>query len=300
MGMDLEQASRKDTIDQVRVLAEEALRERLRTLTGDSLDRAGRLARLEDAFVPTVSTDARRLAVLDVREGDGGELEQPPDSTLSPRFHSARSSCALAVNAFGLWRCEPGPLVVEGVSGFEEVRFERKFPIERADPRYPPNVDVYATAPNGGVAIESKLLEYIAVAEPASFAPKYDFAIEAHAHASWREQIDRLRKSPNEFSFFGAAQIVKHYLGLKSAGVPGGHLIYLYWEPLDHAQHRLFAQHRDEVESFAAGLADPSISFRGLAYATLFAEWERLERPELTEHVRALRERYDVSLFEDA
>jgi hypothetical protein len=76
-------------------------------------------------------------------------------------------------------------------------------------------------------------------------------------------------------------------------------LIYLYWEPLDHSKHLLFAQHREEVESFASELGDPGISFLGLDYATLLAGWERLEREEVTDHVRALRERYDVLLFND-
>jgi hypothetical protein len=50
---------------------------------------------------------------------------------------------------------------------------------------------------------------------PVSFASIYAEAIAA-AHPSWREIVALLRASPNKYRFFNAAQIVKHYLGLKA------------------------------------------------------------------------------------
>jgi len=282
-------------IGRVRRLAERALCDRLRTLKGDVFDRACRLTSERDALVDTLSDCARRHALEDVAQGDGSELRSPKDPTLQPRFHSSRSSCALAVNAFGLWRCDPSSLVVAGTDGFTELRFERKLPIAGCNGRIPPNLDVFAAGTAGNVAVESKLLEYMSLAPPPSISPAYATAIASLADESWRAQIEA--RGSGGFQFFRAGQIIKHYLGLKSARPASALLVYLHWEPLDHDQHPLFAQHRSEVDLFAAAVSDEAVTFVALTYAELFASWERLQRPDIGAHVAGLRERYDVSIF---
>jgi hypothetical protein len=87
--------------------AERALRSRFSASAVHPLDRAGRARTIDEAFLSTVGKPERDAAILDVEQGDGGELAQPSDPSLHPRFHSARSSCALAVNLFGPWRLDP-------------------------------------------------------------------------------------------------------------------------------------------------------------------------------------------------
>jgi hypothetical protein len=98
----------------VEKLAKAALRKRLRELSGDPLDRAGRVKSINDAVSSSVPDDASAQALEDVRAGDGNELAQPAEHGLAPRLHSARSSCALAVSALGPWQCDPTALQLFG------------------------------------------------------------------------------------------------------------------------------------------------------------------------------------------
>ena len=120
--------------------------------------------------------------------------------------------------------------------------------------------------------------------------------------ASWRTThraaaYERLKASPNEFRCFDAAQIVKHYLGLKSVFPKRPiTLLYLYWEPVDQNQHRLFAQHRAEIASFSEHLADADVGFASLTYTELWRAWAEQTHPNwLPRHVELLTKRYLVS-----
>jgi hypothetical protein len=59
-------------------------------------------------------------------------------------------------------------------------------------------------------------------------------------------------------------QIVKPYLGGKNhyAGHPV-RVLYLFWEPIDHSDYPLFAQHRAEAENLAEAVEDPIFSIPG-------------------------------------
>lgn len=204
----------------------------------------------------------------------------------------------LAANAFGPWRLSPERLSIHGIEGFKSLRFERKCPIEGVPRnRTPPNLDAIAEG-DRIVAVESKLLEYLTSKRAASFDEVYGDPVAKLADPSWVEAYRRLRGAPDEFQCFGASQIVKHYLGLKSA-FPGRKvtLLYLYWEPSDRDSHRLFASHRAEIDSFAQHLADRDVTFDWLTYADLCDEWSGRDGPEwLPAHVEELRQRYFVSI----
>lgn len=280
--------------------ADEALRRRTREITGGMLDRAGRTADIADAFVASIGSAERKAIEDDLRQGGGGELREERDSTLAPRFHSARSSCALAVNAFGPWRLHPETLTIAGIDGFISLQFERKCPISGVPTnREPPNLDAIAEGASV-VAIESKLIEYLTSKTTAHFADVYEGAVSELADPSWTNAYERLKKEPDEFQCFDAAQIVKHYLGLKSNFANReATLLYVYWEPPDHETHRLFAQHREEVTSFAEDLADPTLTFTSFTYAELWNAWSKQDQPEwLQDHVGLLRRRYLAPLSE--
>src|SRR4051794_4873520 len=219
--------------------AERALRSTFETLTKFPLDRAGRARTIDESFVSSVEQKEREASIVDVSQGDGGELAEPRDSSLYPRFHSARSSCALAVNAFAPWRLDPTTLRLLGISGFRSLRFECRCPIEGVPAnRTPPNLDLIAEGETI-VGLESKLIEHIKVGTTATFSSAYDQATSTLADDRWGSAIERLRRSPGEFQAFSAGQIAKHYLGMKSLYRPSARsvLVYLYWEPTNEEQH---------------------------------------------------------------
>lgn len=132
-------------------------------------------------MVETVDDAALGRSLADLREGSGGELTATAKHR--PKLHSAFSSCALAVNVFGPWRLDPTSLIVSGDANFTKLRFEAQRPIfsSRATP---PNLDVLVEATDRVVAIESKLTEYLGGNERASFADRYDGAVEELADSS--------------------------------------------------------------------------------------------------------------------
>lgn len=279
----------------LRRAAEAGLAERQQASTGAPLDRAQRVAELEHAFVSSIPADARAASIEDIRAGDGGELRQPRDPTLHPRFHSSRSSCALAVNCFGPWRCAPETLTVGGLSGFTSLWFERKLPIAGV-PRRPPNLDLVAEGPVV-LAVESKLLEHLSPSKPATFADAYDGAVETLAHPTWRDAYRRLRRSPDRFALFNSAQIVKHYLGLKSAyRDQPARLLYLFWEPTDAARLPPLVAHRAEVGEFAGWVDDPEVGFTWSTYPELWSEWAHSDGAVHAGHLHQLRNRYELTL----
>jgi restriction endonuclease-like protein len=284
----------------VRALSNRIIRclaERYRCLTGIALNTKLQVSRARDAVVPTVPAAELERSLADVRRGSGGELT-PPKSVAEPDFHSVRSSCALAVSVFGPWRLQPGGLTLSDTTGFTKLRFEVKFPILDAarEHRVPPNVDLVCWAEDRVLAVESKFVEQIDPTHRASFASSYEVAINA-ADPSWRAKVAQLRAKPNAYRFFHAAQIVKHYLGLKAdrpsliRGQPTT-LLYLYWEPEDPHAHPFFAAHEAEVRDFAEGLRDDVVSFAYQSYRDLWNDWKRLASPIVQRHVAALEARY--------
>jgi hypothetical protein len=118
----------------VQARARQALAARLKWLGVDGLDGDTRTESVADALVPTVTGADLDFALNDVRGGSGGELECTPPKR--PKFHSAYSSCAFAVNMFGPWRESPAGLSLNEYGGFESLAFEvmcRIFP--RGTPR---------------------------------------------------------------------------------------------------------------------------------------------------------------------
>jgi hypothetical protein len=279
----------------IRGLAQQAI------LAEVDLNDKRQVLRARDAVVSTVPEGDLEQALADVRLGSGGELTEPKSGG-QPDFHSVRSSCALAVSVFGPWRREPASLTVAGMTGFTKLRFEVKFPIldDASAFKTPPNLDVVAWRADAVVAIESKFVEHIAPTHTAQFNALYDEAI-LSSDPSWHDKTALLRVSPDEYRFFNAAQIIKHYLGLRSDrralinGRPTT-LLYLYWEPQDPAAHHFFAQHRAEVADFADGLTDRNISFVSLSYRELLEDWKGLPSPQLRRHVNELEARYLLSL----
>lgn len=98
------------------------------------------------------------------------------------------------------------------------------------------------------IAVESKFLEIYDEPKPASFSPSY---LEATQLWGGLPNVRRLGKTlaqdPWAFQRFGAAQLVKHTLGLsRRYGSTGFRLIYLWYDFASEAA----ATHRSEVDRF--------------------------------------------------
>jgi restriction endonuclease-like protein len=277
-----------------------ALAEALRRARPDAdVDGNARTDTPEQNLLPSLAAGARQRALADVGRGDGRELAETPRG-LRPPFHSAHSSAALAVNAFAAWLGWEPELRVAGQGGFGELRFERQLRIFRGGRA--PNLDVVLEGDDRLVGIESKCTEYLG-GHRVEFSDAYErpTAFGGFADPAWTDEYRALRSAGmTRYRHLDAAQLLKHYLGLKKRAGKGGKrpaLVYLYWEPRNPEADPAYGIHRDEVELFAERVAGGDCEFHGLSYTTLWREWEGREGlPWLAKHLADLRARYDVDV----
>ena len=262
-------------------------------LPADALDADARTQHLQQNLVDGL-TDAQRRRVIDqIAMGDGGELLERAGRR--PKLHSAHSSAALAVNAFAAWIGRDSELELAGVAGLDVLEFERKCPIGVRGKT--PNLDVLAIRPDRVIAVESKCTEHLG-RHVASFSEAYDTRIAALAHPTWKAEFRALKANRRRYAFLDAAQLVKHYLGLRNS-FPDRRctLLYLYWEPTNATVHDAFVRHRDDVERFRRALDDPAVRFEAESYLDLWSRWEdQSEDVWMARHVAGLHARYRVAI----
>lgn len=172
------------------------------------------------------------------------------------------------MNVFDRWRGEDLGALAE-VCGADpatrELRFEAVFPTGLGGT--PPHLDVLLTGPGARpTAIESKFTEIYGRASNA-FRPSY-----FERPAVWEglprcEALARRIASREErFEVLGAAQLLKHTLGLRRAFGPRGfRLLYLWYE----VESDTATIHRRELDRFAAAVED-EIDFGSLTYHELY------------------------------
>lgn len=222
----------------------------------------------------------------DFRQGSGNEL--------GGKFRAAHSSSALVANVFAPFKQDPQALKLPGAGAIGGFCFERKCPTGLKGT--PPNLDLVAFGADGIVGVESKCLEPFTT-KLAKFSDAYLALPDERKDSGWFRELSRLRDEPGAYAQLDAAQLVKHAFGLWNTW-PGASvtLLYLYWEPLDCAEHPILSAHRAELESFARRIEGVGPSFRALPYSQLLAHWETPDAPHwLVRHLRQLRERYFAS-----
>ena len=247
------------------------------------LDQSGSAARSVDAnLFRSLSAETR----VEFAKGAGCELGtfEAPGS-----MASLRSSAALVVNVFDPWRgTNLTPLA--GILGADpaanRLRMEVTFPTGLRG--IPPHLDVVVDRPDGHVlAIESKFTEPYEHATNA-FKPSY-----FKKDSIWdslprlRGLAERIEAGEEVFEHLGAAQLIKHTLGLtRACGVEGFTLLYLWYEwPSPMA-----TVHRAEIERFAA-IVTSEIGFRALTYQELFEQLKTAPEPAAG-YLDYLRSRY--------
>jgi hypothetical protein len=99
-----------------------------------------------------------------------------------------------------------------------------------------------------------------------------------------------------------AAQLVKHYLGLKTQYPDRAvTLAYLYWLPTNARELAPCAIHTAELEEFEAQVADPMLTFVAMSYSDLWDAWSSSRQPRwLRQHAGTLRRRYGTAVVTHA
>ena len=163
--------------------------------------------------------------------------------------------------------------------------------------RRSPNLDVVASGPNGVVAIESKCLEPLTSHKP-EFAPAYEAEIrDERRQSAWFREMQRIAAAPKTYHWLDVAQLVKHAFGLAYTFTDRPvTLLYLFWEPSNPEAYSVFAEHRAEIDRFAASIRGGGPNFLALSYPELWMLWDSESGPKwLLTHVRRLRARYSVA-----
>ena len=225
------------------------------------------------------------LIAADFGSAAGGELKD--------KFRAAHSSAALVVNVFGRFRDRQRPFTVPGLGELYLERFERTFPTGLG--RIPPHLDAAARGAAGLVAIESKCIEYF-TPKQGVFADAY-LTLDHCRDTPWFAEMTRLRSSTDSYRILNAVQLIKHAFGLINAQDTPATLLYLYWEPSDATYHRIFQEHRAEIDQFARNVScGGGPSFMALSYPELWECWRQSGDPVLVAHAEQLSLRYDGRL----
>ena len=261
--------------------AKTAIRQRYNEISDEKLDDHGYAFRADLNLIPGV-----RLVDVeaDLSQGSGNELEG--------KFLAAHSSSALAVNTFGLWRKFPQTLRLHGKTGFDFLQFEKQCPTGLGGT--PPNLDLLVASPEVVIGVESKFLE-ILTPKPPKFSDSYARESLPQAEDAWWNLLVELKASPPQY--LDAAQLVRHYLGLRNQPEFADKkivLLYVFWEPENAADFPEYVQHRAEIAAFAQKVKDSDVEFAWISYPELWAQWETLNvNPD---HLREIRKRYLLSI----
>jgi hypothetical protein len=243
----------------------------------------------------------------DLQRGDGSELKdrqwRRTGNQIPAKFCAPHSSSALAVNCFGPFRHREILPPVAGLVDFNKLEFE--YPCTNGlRTKHRPNFDLYLQAANGvAVAVESKFLETLG-AKKVEFKPQYDGPFRgAGGHRiiveePWRALFEELKTGRLEYDHLDAAQLVKHYLGLKvSFDDRARRLLYVFWEPTNAIDCKEFMTHREEVADLSDRVRECDTRFLSISYPALWREWQSTSTwPGITTHIAHLQERYSFSL----
>ena len=261
--------------------AKQAIRQRYDEISAEKLDGRGYAVRAELNLVPGVRLEDIQA---DFAQGSGNELEG--------KFRAAHSSSALAANTFGPWRKNPQSLSLLGQTGFTVLQFEKKCPTGLGG--IPPNLDLVLEGPGVVIGVESKFLEFLALKQP-KFKDSYKPANLPQLEPCWAELMDALKAGPKQY--LDAAQLVRHYLGLRNQPEFKGKkiiLLNIFWEPENWADFPEYRQHRAELAAFQEKVKDSDVAFVWMTYPELWSQWEALGL--FPDHLREIRKRYLLSI----
>jgi len=236
-----------------------------------------------------------RLSELLIEGIDDRRLPETLDPT---RLRSPDCAAALAVNTFLPWQHAVGALPLAGWVGFEAIQFEVRCPTGLRGT--PPHLDLLALRENTAVAVTVRCTEYLGRRKSA-MAPSYDRLLASTPGLDpWRQQLERLRASPERYRHVDLGALLKYTLALgRTFPDRSTTLLYLFWEPLDAARFEAFRRHRQELAEVEAAAEGARILFFAQPFEALWRDWATRSSPAwLAQHVARLRMRYNVAIGE--
>jgi hypothetical protein len=244
-------------------------------------DANGYAANAESNLVSGVTPD---MIKADYGEGSGQEWRF--------KIRAIHSSAALAANTFGRWKSEPSRLTFAESAGFAPPKLEAQCPTGLRGT--PPNLDVLLASADAVIGIESKLLEPLTPTVP-KFSASYSKDRLPLCEGIWWSLLERVRQWPA--SHLDAAQLIKHYLGLRNnfADRKRVLLVYLYWKPLNASKFAEYSRHAEDLDKFRKAVqGSQTVRFVAMDYLELWDTWERDNH--MAEHARNLKNRYCVEI----
>jgi hypothetical protein len=208
------------------------------------------------------------------------------------KMRAIHSSAVLTANTFGRWISEPSRLELAGISGFGPPKLEAQCPTGLRGT--PPNLDVLLHSTTTVIGIESKLLEPLTPTVP-RFTASYSRDRLPLCEDAWWGLLECVRHGHP--SHLDAAQLIKHYLGLRKQ-FPCDKtvlLLYLFWKPLNADKFAEYSRHAESVEKFRHAVQGAqSVRFVAMDYLELWDAWEG--DGDMAEHARLLKDRYCVEI----
>lgn len=241
-------------------------------------------------FLPGVPAEALRAA-----------LSRAPGNELATgKFDRPESSAALAANAFGWFLGRPAllpPLPGVPMGAPEELEVEAEMPFPWRGGRHP-WLDAAISTATTLVGVEAKRYEPFRPAGPATFSETFDQRDWGAGMAAYDGLRRALMRGETPFRHLDAAQLVKHAYALRTQAIKrarGAVLVYLHaapphWasgKPVDPAAIR---RHAEEVAAFAARMKGADVTFVGLRWSDLLAQWAAT--PALAAHAAAITARF--------
>ena len=225
------------------------------------------------------------------------------------KFDSPESSAALAANAFGFFLGQAVDLPpLPGCGG--ETWPARTLKIE-AEVRFPwrggrhPVLDCLVTTLSAFIGIESKRFEPFRGKKESELSDAYWRPVWGKRMKGYESIRDGLHDEPGRYGHLDAAQLFKHAFALRTAvhkrpefRALAPILFYVYaepnfWprsgEPVDEGAK---ARHRDEIERFAAAMADDEVTFVSCSWRNLLETWGRHENGRIRAHADTVTARF--------
>ena len=225
------------------------------------------------------------------------------------KFDSPESSAALAANAFGFFLGKAADLPpLPGCGG--ETWPARTLMLE-AEVRFPwrggrhPVLDGLVTTSSALIGIESKRFEPFRSRKASALSNAYWRPVWGKRMRGYESIRDGLRREPGLYGHLDAAQLFKHAFALRTAVHKRPEfraltpiLFYVHAEPEfwpgsgEPVDGRAKVRHREEIERFAAAVADDEVTFVSCSWRKLLETWAQQEDGRMRAHADAVGMRF--------
>ena len=220
------------------------------------------------------------------------------------KFLSQESSAALAANVFGLFLDRPQ--LAPPLPGLEHLGWPAERVALEAIVRFPwsggrhPCLDVLIETGTALIGVESKRYEPFRPRGRPDLSAAYWRPVWGARMTGYQQVRDHLGDGSLQFTHLDATQLVKHALGLCSAGRRARKLpvlVYVYAEPDVWPNERPIPRddilrHRQEIDFFRLRTRTDEVKFVAISYRELLAEWGNSADTEIQAHLKAIREHF--------